>query len=256
MSLKQKIIALLTIIRKELSRLCRIWIMAFLSPIISIFLYFLIFGNIMGQKIGFINHIPYNKFIAPGLILSSIMFTSYGQVSSSFFLRRFQRNVEEMLVTPMSHTIILSGFIISGVIRAFFVSMILFTIIVRIFHVDIFLNLNLIIDIIMISTLFSLIGFTNALLARDFDEISLVPFFIIIPLSYLGGVFYNFDMLPKAWQTIALYNPMYYIIQTFRAHSFNLVTTAKKTELMLLVLIISFYIINLRLMKKSILLKK
>lgn len=256
MSLKQKFIALLTIIYKELGRLKRIWIMAFLGPMINIFLYFLIFGNIIGQKIGLIDNIPYIEYITPGLILSSIIFTAYGQVSSSFFIMRFQRNIEEMLVTPMPLSVILLGFIISGVIRAFLVAAIMTAIITFIFHVKIFINANLILDIFMASSLFSLMGFINAILASDFDEVALVPSFIIMPLSYLGGVFYSISMLPPLWQTISSYNPVYYIIQTFRSHSLNLTNpNTLKTNLILLILIIIFSIISLRLMKKGMALK-
>lgn len=257
MSLKQKLIALLTIIHKEKSRLHRIWIMAFLGPMISMFLYFLIFGNIIGSKIDPIDNITYIQFITPGLILSSIIFGSYGQVSASFFLMRFQKNIEEMLVTPMSHMMILTGFIIAGIIRAFLIAIIMVIFITFIFHVEIFINADLILDVFMCAYLFSLMGFTNAILAKDFNEITLIPSFVLVPLCYLGGVFYNINMLSPTWKKISLYNPIAYMIKNFREHLLNLGSTnALQTNLIVLGLIILFIIINLRLMKKGMELRK
>ena len=257
MNLKQSAIALYTLIRREMIRLKRIWIQALLGPITNIFLYFLIFGNIIGQRIGTIHNIPYLEFIAPGLIIISVINTSYAHVTSSIFVVRFQRNIEEMIVTPMSNLTILMGFIFSGMIRGFLVAGVIISIIMLFFKVPLYLGVHTIIDILATSALFSLLGFMNGLIAKDFDELAFVPSFVLTPLGYLGGVFYDINMLSQPWLDISKFNPLWYIIENFRAHSLMQYDAfATKTAFILLILISTFLVLNLQLMKKSLLLKQ
>lgn len=250
-------IALYTLIHQEIQRMMRLWIQAFLGPIISIFLYFLIFGNIIAQRIGHIEGIPYLKFIAPGLILISVINTSYSNVSSSLFLARFQRSIEEILVSPIPPIIILSAYIIGGIIRGFSVALLLTLTVIGIFHIQIFYPIHLFMDLLLTTTLCSLMGFMNGLYARDFDEILFIPSFILTPLSYLGGVFYSLNMLPEPWQTLSTYNPLVYLIRIFRAHALNQHDAYDlKIYAMTTIFILMLFVAALKMMKNNILLKK
>jgi|LauGreDrversion4_2_1035121.scaffolds.fasta_scaffold48684_2 ABC-2 type transport system permease protein len=256
MNLKQSSIALYTLIRREMKRLTRIWIQALLGPITNIFLYFLIFGNIIGQRIGSIHNVPYLEFIAPGLIIISVINTSYAHVTSSIFVVRFQRNIEEMIVTPMSNLTILMGFIFSGMIRGLLVAGVITSIIMLFFKVPLHLNIYTFMDIFATSALFALLGFLNGLVAKDFDELAFVPSFILTPLGYLGGVFYDINMLSQPWLNISKFNPLWYIIQSFRAHTLDQFDAlATQTSCILISMISILLIVNLLLMKRSLLLK-
>jgi len=257
MSFYATLIALYTLLRRECVRMLRIWIQAFLGPITSIFLYFLIFGNIIGQRIGLINGIPYLFYIAPGLILIALISTAYSHVSSSFFITRFQRNIEEIIVTPISHFILLLSFVISGIIRGLLVASILGLMLSLIFKLPLHLTPSVIFDASLTAAIFALIGFSNGYYAKDFDEIAFIPSFILTPLSYLAGVFYSLDMLSPTWHHISSYNPLVYIIQTFRAATLEIdySLTFETQELMLLSIVLLF-IFNLRIMRQGMLLKK
>ncbi|NBX85000.1 MAG: ABC transporter permease [Gammaproteobacteria bacterium] len=222
MNIKQHSIAIYTLIRREVVRIFRIWVQAFLGPITNLFLYFIIFGNIVGQRIGLIDGIPYIDFISPGLILIAAINTSYMHTTSSFFIVRFQKNIEEMLISPLSNFHILVGFVIGAIIRALLVTTIITLFITTFCKVKLHFSMQLLVDLILTCTIFSLAGFLNAIFAKDFDDIALVPSFILTPLGYLGGVFYNIQMLPHTWQEIAKYNPLYFMISTFRAHALDI----------------------------------
>jgi len=194
MNIKQHSIAIYTLIRREVVRIFRIWVQAFLGPITNLFLYFIIFGNIVGQRIGLIDGIPYIDFISPGLILIAAINTSYMHTTSSFFIVRFQKNIEEMLISPLSNFHILVGFVIGAIIRALLVTTIITLFITTFCKVKLHFSMQLLVDLILTCTIFSLAGFLNAIFAKDFDDIALVPSFILTPLGYLGGVFYNIQM--------------------------------------------------------------
>lgn len=216
MNTKLQLIALYTLINRELLRMFRIFTQVFVPPMITTLLYFLIFGSIIGERIGKIQGISYSEFIAPGLIMMGVITNSYSNVSTSLFNIRFQKNIEEMLVSPMHYTVLLAGFIIAGIVRGIGVA-ILIGIIASFFVALNFNHLLLTTLIIILSaTLFSLAGFTNGLLAKNFDEIALVPTFILGPLTYLGGVFYATSMLPPVWQYISYFNPLVYMINALR----------------------------------------
>lgn len=216
MLIKIQVIALYTLVRRELVRMFRIASQVFLPPVITTTLYFLIFGQLIGPRIGSINGVSYPMFIAPGLIMMSVIVNSYGNVSSSLFSTRFQKNIEEMLVSPMHYSLILLGYILGGVIRGVIVAFLVF--LVSSFFLKItfdHLPMTLLV-VLSVSAVFSLAGFTNAMLARNFDDIMLIPTFVLTPLTYLGGVFYSIDMLPAFWQKISYFNPILYATNALR----------------------------------------
>lgn len=209
-------ISFYTIFRREIMRMLRIATQVFLPPIITSVLYFVIFGKLIGNRIGPIDGISYMEFIVPGLIMMSVITNSYANVSTSLYSVRFQKNIEEVLISPTHNWIILLGYSMGGVFRGVLIALLIY--IISIFFVDIdlyHLPLTLFV-VIIISSLFSMAGFTNAMLARNFDEVALVPTFILTPLTYLGGVFYAKSMLPEFWQHLSAFNPILYMVNAFR----------------------------------------
>ena len=210
-------IAYRTIITKEITRFMRIWSQTILPAAISMALYFIIFGNLIGPRIGVMGGFSYMEFIAPGIIMMSIINNAYSNVSSSFFGARFQRHIEEMLVAPIPYWVILAGYISGGVLRGLIVGLIV-TVIAMFFIglPSIYSPLIVISIVILTSVLFSLGGFLNGMFANNFDDISIIPTFVLTPLIYLGGVFYSIDLLPDIWQSISLANPILYMVNAFR----------------------------------------
>lgn len=209
-------IAFYTIVSKEIRRFTRIWLQTLLPPAITTSLYFLIFGKLIGEHIGTINGVSYMDYIVPGIILMSVISHSYANVVSSFYSTKFQRHIEELLVAPVPSWVILWGYVCGGVVRGLIVGMVVAG--VAMLFTDIKVN-NLAITILvclLTATLFALAGFINAIFADSFDDISIVPNFVLTPLSYLGGVFYSVSMLSELWQKIALINPILYLINAFR----------------------------------------
>ena len=216
MNLSLNLVALKTIVRKEVVRVLRIWVQTIFPPAITMTLYFIIFGNLIGRRIGDMGGYDYMQYIAPGLIMMSVITNSYGNVVSSFFGAKFGRHVEEMLVTPMSNATIILGHVAGGVIRGLIVGG-LVTMVALVFtrlevqHPVITLSM-----VLLSSIVFALAGFINAIFARKFDDISIVPTFVLTPLTYLGGVFYSISLLPEFWQRLSLANPILYMINAFR----------------------------------------
>lgn len=209
-------IALNTIVSKEVRRFMRIWQQTLLPPAITMTLYFIIFGNLIGQRIGDMGGYSYMAFIVPGLIMMSVINNAYANVSSSFFSNKFQRSVEEMLVAPLPDWVILFGFIVGGVARGLLVGVIVT--IVALFFTDLHIHSFWVtfLTVLLSSILFSLGGFINALYANKFDDISIIPTFVLTPLSYLGGVFYSISLLPESWQLVSAFNPVLYMVNAFR----------------------------------------
>ncbi|MEI6146089.1 MAG: ABC transporter permease [Methylococcales bacterium] len=209
-------IAFRTIVTKEIFRFVRIWPQTLLPPAITTALYFLIFGKLIGGRIGEINGATYMDYIVPGIILMSVISHSYANVVSSFYSTKFQRNIEELLVAPVPNWVILSGYVSGGIIRGLLVGTVVALISLLFSDIEVknpYVALSI---MILTATLFSLAGFINAVLAESFDDISIIPNFILTPLSYLGGVFYSVKMLPDIWQSISLGNPILYMINAFR----------------------------------------
>jgi len=205
-----------TIVIKEVSRFTRIWVQTILPPAISTTLYFVIFGNLIGSRIGTMGGFSYINYIAPGIIMMAVINNSYANVVSSFFSAKFQRHIEEMLVAPIPNFIILAGYITGGVTRGMMVGIVVT--LVALCFTELRVN-NLFITfsvVLMTSTLFSLGGLINAIFADKFDDISIIPTFVLTPLIYLGGVFYSIDLLPEFWQTVSAFNPILYMVNAFR----------------------------------------
>ncbi len=213
---KNYLIALSSILNKETNRFMRIWVQTLVPPAITMTLYFIIFGNLIGSQIGRMQGFSYMEFIVPGLIMMSVITNSYANVASSFFSTKFQRNIEELLVAPVPNYIIVLGFVGGGVARGMLVGVIVT--LLSLFFVDIQIHHLLVImsTVILTATLFSLGGLINAVYAKTFDDISIVPTFILTPLTYLGGVFYSLSLLPPFWQSLSNLNPIVYMVNAFR----------------------------------------
>jgi ABC-2 type transport system permease protein len=216
MTLQQQWIAFATLVRKEIRRFMRIWMQTLLPPAITMSLYFIIFGTLIGSRIGDMGGFSYMEFVVPGLIMMSVITNAYSNVVSSFFGAKFQRFVEEILVSPMSNSIVLWGYVVGGVARGLLVGLIvtllsLFFTKLHVQHVGVTIAI-----VLMTSVMFSLAGFINAVYANNFDDVSIVPVFVLTPLTYLGGVFYSIDLLPSFWASVSHLNPMLYIVNAFR----------------------------------------
>lgn len=244
---------LLTLVRKEYNRLIRIWTQTFLPPIITVALYFLIFGNLIGTRIGEINHYQYMQYIAPGLIMMTIIANSYANVSSSFYSARFQRSIEEVLISPMPTSFILLGYILGGVVRGI-ITGVLVTIVALFFtRLSVHSFFITIFTAFLSSVLFSLAGFTNGIFAKKFDDIAIIPTFILTPLTYLGGIFYSISMLPPFWEKLSYLNPIVYIINTFRFGILGITDINLSLAFSIIILFIVFlFLLNLYLLKKGI----
>ena len=218
MSKKNEIlISLITLIRKEIKRYLRIWIQTLVPPAVTMSLYFVIFGSLIGPRIGSMDGLDYIQFMIPGLIMMSVITNSYANVVSSFYSVKFQKSIEELLVSPMPNWAILVGFVMGGVTRGILIGCIVFC--VSLFFYPTFSIVNPMLTILVLlltSILFSLMGFINAIFADSFDDISIIPTFVLTPLIYLGGVFYSINILPDIWRNISMANPMLYVVNTFR----------------------------------------
>ena len=216
MNLSLNLVALRTIIRKEIIRVLRIWVQTIVPPAITMTLYFIIFGNLIGRRIGTMDGFDYMQYIAPGLIMMSVITNSYGNVVSSFFGAKFARHIEEMLVSPMSNATIVIGHVGGGVLRGLMVGALVTVVALFFTRLDVAHPWITISVVLLSSIVFSLAGFINAVFAKKFDDISIVPTFVLTPLTYLGGVFYSISLLPEFWQTVSKANPILYMVNAFR----------------------------------------
>ena len=216
MTLLEQYIALLTIVRKEVRRYLRIWSQTLLPSAITMSLYYVIFGSLIGSRIGQMGGFTYMEFVVPGLIMMAIVTNSYANVASSFFGAKFNHSVEELLVSPVPSYVILWGYVIGGVTRGVLVAIIVTA--VSLFFTKLAINNIFIVlaVVILTSILFALFGFINGVFANTFDDISIVPTFVLTPLTYLGGVFYSLDLLPEFWANVSRANPLVYVVNAFR----------------------------------------
>lgn len=246
-------LALWTHVKHEIDRMLRIPLQVFLPSVITTLLYFLIFGAIIGKRIGPINQVDYTLFISPGLVMIAVITNAYANTASSVFSARFQHSIEELLVSPMHPGIFLLGYVLGGTIRGVMVA--LLVILVANFFIEwSWSHLpSTLVWIILFSTLFSLAGFINGMLASNFDDVFLVPTFILSPLTYLGGVFYSIEMLPSFWHHLARFNPIFYMISALRdvmiAEPFEYFYL---TLVIVCLLIISLFMIIMHLFKKGV----
>jgi ABC-2 type transport system permease protein len=217
MNTQANFIALGTITRREVMRILRIWSQTLLPPAITMTLYFIIFGSLIGSRIGeMAPGISYIEYIAPGLIMMAVIQNAYGNITSSFFGAKFQRFVEEMLVSPMPNWAILSGYVAGAVLRGFMVGLIVLAISLFFTKIHLYHPLVTLSTFLLAAVIFALLGFVNAIYARKFDDIAIIPTFVLTPLTYLGGVFYNVAQLPSPWKEISHLNPILYMVNTFR----------------------------------------
>ncbi len=216
MSCREQWIAFLTLIIKEIRRYTRIWQQTLLPPAISIGLYFVIFGSLIGPRIGKMSGFSYMEFVVPGLIMLAVITNSFGNVVSSFFGNKFAGNIEELLVSPMPNYIILLGYVIGGVSRGLAVAVIVTLLSLLFTELRVQHPLITVSVVILTSIVFSLAGLVNAVYAENFDDISIIPTFVLTPLTYLGGVFYSISLLPEFWQGVSKLNPILYMVNGFR----------------------------------------
>lgn len=213
---REQWIAFVTILRKEIKRFTRIWVQTLLPPVITMALYFVIFGKLIGSRIGDMGGFSYIQFVAPGLIMMAVLTNAYANVVSSFFSAKFQRSIEEVLVSPTPNYVILLGYTMGGVARGLCVGVLVTLMSLMFTHLHIHSWLITLTIVLLTSMLFSLAGFINAVYANTFDDVSIVPTFILTPLTYFGGVFYSISLLPDIWQDISRLNPIFHMVNAFR----------------------------------------
>lgn len=216
MKLSQQYVAFTTILTKEFLRFIRIWIQTVLPAAITTGLYFIIFGNLIGSQLSDIGGLTYMEYIVPGIILMAIINNSYANVVSSFYGAKFQRHVEEMLISPMPNYLIVLGYAAGGMTRGLIVGLAVTAVSLIFAEPQLHHVLVTLYVVFMTSLLFALGGFVNAVYAKSFDDISIIPTFVLTPLTYLGGIFYSIDMLPQFWQNVSLINPILYMINAMR----------------------------------------
>lgn len=208
--------ALATVVRREVTRILRIWPQTLVPPAITMTLYFLIFGGLIGSRVGQMDGVDYMAFIVPGLVMMSIIQNSYGNISSSFFGAKFGRHIEELMVSPMPNWVILTGYVAGAVLRGLMVGAIVMVIAMLFTPVRVPHPLITFASVLLGAIIFSLAGFVNAVYAKKFDDITIVPTFILTPLTYLGGVFYSVKLLPVWAETATHFNPVFYMVNAFR----------------------------------------
>lgn len=214
--MKRDFISLASIARREVVRIFRIWVQTLVPPVITMMLYFIIFGHFIGSQLRDIGGYDYMAFIAPGLIMMAIITNSYSNTVSSFFSSKFQRNIEELLVSPTPNWVIVLGYISGGMSRGLTVGFLVALVSLIFVRLPIFSLPVVILFAVLTSFVFSLAGMINGIFAKKFDDISIIPTFVITPLTYLGGVFYSISLLPQFWQNLSKANPIIYMINGFR----------------------------------------
>ena len=210
------LVAYRTLVRRELTRILRIWGQTLVPPAITMTLYFLIFGSLIGRRIGDMGGFDYMDFIVPGLVMMSVIQNAYGNISSSFFGAKFGRHIEELLVSPLPSWVILLGYVTGAVARGMMVGVIVLGIAMCFTHVRMPHPLVTVTTVLLAATVFALAGFVNAVYAKKFDDIAIVPTFILTPLTYLGGVFYSVSLLPPFWESVSWFNPVLHMVNAFR----------------------------------------
>ena len=252
MTFNEKFNAFKTILVKEYLRFIRIWIQTVLPPAITTALYFVIFGNLIGSQISDIDGYSYMDYIVPGLILMAVITNSYANVVSSFYSAKFQKSIEEILVSPTPNYLILAGFVSGGVARGVIVGIVVTLVAMYFSDIQIHsLTLSFIV-FLLTAILFSIAGFINAIFARSFDDITIIPTFVLTPLTYLGGIFYSINMLPEFWQKLSLINPILYMINSFRYGLLGVSDTDISSALFIIIIfIISLFSYALYLLNKG-----
>lgn len=205
-----------TIVRKEITRILRIWGQTIVPPAITMSLYFIIFGELIGRRIGDMGGFSYMQYIVPGLVIMSVITNSYGNMVSSFFGAKFGKHIEELLISPLPNWIIMAGYVTGSLVRGLMVGLVVLLVSLLFTHLQVAHLLVAISVLLLTAIVFSLAGMVNAIFAQKFDDIAIIPTFILAPLTYLGGVFYSIDLLPEFWQRVSAFNPILYMVNGFR----------------------------------------
>lgn len=209
-------IAYRTIVRKEILRFARIWVQTIIPPVIMVGLYFIIFGNLIGRKIGDMDGMPYVDFIMPGLVMMSIITHSYANVVSSFYGAKYSHYIEEIQIAPIPNIVILLGYVTGGVARGICVGIAVTLVSLVFTDFSVYSPAIVLLVAVLTAFLFSLAGFINGVYANSFDDVTIIPTFVLTPLTYLGGIFYSIRLLPEFWQYVSLSNPILYMVNSFR----------------------------------------
>ena len=205
-----------TIVRKEITRILRIWGQTIVPPAITMTLYFIIFGELIGRRIGEMGGFTYMQYIVPGLVIMSVITNSYGNMVSSFFGAKFGKHIEELLISPLPNWIILAGYVTGALIRGLMVGAVVMVVSLFFTRIEVQHPLVMFTVLLLTATVFALAGMVNAIFAQNFDDIAIIPTFILAPLTYLGGVFYSIALLPEFWQKVSVVNPILYMVNGFR----------------------------------------
>jgi ABC-2 type transport system permease protein len=205
-----------TIVRKEITRILRIWGQTVVPPAITMTLYFIIFGNLIGRRIGEMGGFDYMQFIVPGLVMMSVITNSYGNMVSSFFGAKFGRHIEELLISPLPSWVILAGYVTGALARGLMVGTVVILVSLFFTRLDVQHPLITVSVLVLTSVVFAMAGMVNAIFAQKFDDIAIIPTFVLTPLTYLGGVFYSISLLPEFWQKVSAFNPILYMVNGFR----------------------------------------
>jgi ABC-2 type transport system permease protein len=205
-----------TIVRKEVTRILRIWGQTIVPPAITMTLYFIIFGELIGRRIGEMGGFSYMQYIVPGLVIMSVITNSYGNMVSSFFGAKFGKHIEELLISPLPNWIILAGYVTGALMRGLMVGAVVMMVSLFFTRIEIQHPLIMLSVLLLTATVFALAGMVNAIFAQKFDDIAIIPTFVLTPLTYLGGVFYSIELLPSFWQHVSVFNPILYMVNGFR----------------------------------------
>ena len=205
-----------TIVRKEITRILRIWGQTIVPPAITMTLYFIIFGELIGRRIGEMGGFTYMQYIVPGLVIMSVITNSYGNMVSSFFGAKFGKHIEELLISPLPNWIILAGYVTGALMRGIMVGAVVMVVSLFFTRIEVQHPLVMFTVLLLTAMVFALAGMVNAIFAQNFDDIAIIPTFILAPLTYLGGVFYSIALLPEFWQKVSVVNPILYMVNGFR----------------------------------------
>lgn len=243
----------MTIARKEVTRVFRIWSQTLLPPAITMAIYFIVFGGLVGDRLQPFDDTSYTAFITPGLIMMATITNSFGNTVGSFFSAKFMRSIEEILISPMPDWLIIAGFAAGGVVRGLVVGAIVLGIALFFTHIPVLHPHIVLAFIFLTSLMFSLAGITNAIFAKKFDDVSIIPTFVLTPLTYFAGVFYSIDMIPQPWRTVSLFNPIFYMVDGFRYGFLGLSHSSISFGLVLLTALnAALYLLNLELLRRGV----
>ena len=216
MNIALNVVAMKTIVRKEVIRVLRIWVQTIIPPAITMTLYFIIFGELIGRRIGDMAGFTYMQYIVPGLVIMSVITNSYGNMVSSFFGAKFGKHIEELLISPLPNWVILSGYVTGALTRGLMVGVVVMAVSLFFTRIEVQYPLIMLSVLVLTAVVFALAGMINAIFAQKFDDIAIIPTFVLAPLTYLGGVFYSISLLPEFWQTASKANPILYMVNAFR----------------------------------------